>query len=102
MRTLLAHREEANDMTELDGTLSELARLRSGSEPIVSLYLDIRWKDEQQRERVRLFVQERIRQTLAHYRPGTPGREGLEKTLKRIQDHVSGLLAQEYESDKNG
>ncbi len=89
-------------MTELDGTLSELARLRSGSEPIVSLYLDIRWKDEQQRERVRLFVQDRIRQTLANYRPGTPGREGLESTLKRIHDHVSGLLAQEYESDKNG
>jgi peptide subunit release factor 1 (eRF1) len=89
-------------MIELDGTLSELARLRSGSEPIVSLYLDIRWKDEQQRDRVRLFVQERIRQTLANYRPGTPGREELERTLRRIQDHVSGLLAQEYEADKNG
>jgi hypothetical protein len=89
-------------MIELDGTLSELARLRSGSEPIVSLYLDIRWRDEQQRDRVRLFVQERVRQTLAHYPPGTPGREGLERTLKRIHEHVAGLLSQEYEADKNG
>ena len=43
-------------MTVLDGTLSELARLRSGSEPIVTLYRDVRWSDERQRERVRLFV----------------------------------------------
>lgn len=89
-------------MTELDGTLSDLARLESGSEPIVSLYLDIRWRDEHQRNRVRLFVQERVRQTLGHYLPGSPGRDGLERTLKRVQDHVSGLLGQQYESDKNG
>jgi hypothetical protein len=36
-------------MNGLDGTLSELARLRSGDEPIVSLYLDVRWNDEHQR-----------------------------------------------------
>jgi hypothetical protein len=53
-------------MTVLDGTLTELARLRSGSEPIVTLYLDIRWSDERQRERVRLFVQDRVKKTLAH------------------------------------
>lgn len=90
-------------MIELDGTLSDLARLESGSEPIVSLYLDTRWRDEQQRERVRLFVHERIRQTLGrHYLPGAPGRDGLERTLKRAQDFVSGLLGQAYEADKNG
>ena len=52
-------------MSVLDGTLAELARMRSGDEPIVSLYLDIRWGDEQQRERVRLFVQDRVRKKLA-------------------------------------
>jgi len=62
-------------MNALDGTLTELARLRSGSEPIVTLTLDVRWSDEQQRSRVRLFVQERIRQLLARYPAGTPGRK---------------------------
>ncbi|MGC3999824.1 MAG: hypothetical protein QM767_21230 [Anaeromyxobacter sp.] len=89
-------------MTELDGTLAELARLRSGSEPIVSLYLDVRWGDEQQRERVRLFVQDKVRKTLAHYPPGTPGREGLERTLRRIQEYVSGLAGQAYEAEQDG
>jgi peptide subunit release factor 1 (eRF1) len=89
-------------MNGMDGTLIELARLRSGSEPIVSLYLDIRWNDEQQRERVRLFVQERLRQVLGQYRPGSPGREGLVRTLARIQDHVSGLTGQAYEVERSG
>lgn len=89
-------------MLELDGTLSELARLHSGSEPIVSLYLDVHWADEKQRNRVRLFVQERVRQCLAHYLPESPGREGLERTLERVQRWVSGLAGQAYEADKNG
>ncbi len=89
-------------MTDLDGTLSELARLRGGSEPIVSLYLDVRWRDEQQRERVRLFVQERARGTLGHYAGGTPGRDGLVRTLEKVQGLVEGLTAQAYETNRDG
>jgi hypothetical protein len=89
-------------MNGLDGTLSELARLRSGDEPIVSLYLDVRWNDEHQRERVRLFVQERTRRVLAQYPPGSPGRDGLARTLQRIQDLVSGLTGQAYEVGRSG
>lgn len=89
-------------MTDLDGTLSELARLRSGSEPIVTLYLDVRWKDEQQRQRVRLFVQERARRALGHYPRGAPGRDGLERTLARIEEYVSGLTGRAFEEDRAG
>ncbi len=89
-------------MTELDGTLSELARLRSGSEPIVTLYLDLRWNDEQKRERVRLFVQERVRRTLGQYLPGTEGRDGLARTLRRAQELVSGLTGQDHDAERNG
>jgi hypothetical protein len=38
-----------------------LARLAPGSAPVVSVYLDTRWTDEQQRERVRLFVKNESR-----------------------------------------
>jgi release factor family 10 len=89
-------------MTELDGTLTELARLRSGSEPIVTLTLDVRWGDEQQRSRVRVFVQERIRQILAQYPAGTPGRDGLARTLVRIHDHVAALTRRALEEEKRG
>jgi ATP-binding cassette subfamily F protein 3 len=74
--------------TELGSALRELARVRSGSEPIVSLHLDVRWTDEHQRERVRLFVQEAIRRALAQYRDGSPGREALERTLKNFEGTI--------------
>jgi hypothetical protein len=89
-------------MTELDRALTDLARLRSGSEPIVSLYLDVRWRDEQQRERVRLFVQERARAILHHYADGAPGRAGLVRTLDRVQGFVAGLAGQAYEANRAG
>ena len=71
-------------MTDLDGTLAELARLRSGSEPIVSLYLDVRWRDEQRREQVRLFVRDGARAILGHYAEGAPGRAELARTLEKV------------------
>jgi peptide subunit release factor 1 (eRF1) len=89
-------------MSMLDGTLSELARLRSGSEPIVSLYLDVRWSDERQRDRVRLYVQDRIRKTLGHYPDDAPGHEALSRTLGRVQEFVNGLTTQANEAEKNG
>lgn len=89
-------------MPELDGTLSELARLKSGSEPIVSLYLDLRWSDEHQRERVRLFVEEQTERALAHYLPESPGRAELARTLERVRDHVGGLVGQAYDEGKAG
>ncbi len=89
-------------VTELGAALTELARVRSGSEPIVSLYLDVRWSDEHQRERVRLFAQEAARRALAHYPQGSPGREGLERTLGRIREWVSGLTHQAYEAARQG
>lgn len=51
-------------MSLLNDTLFELAHLRSTDEPIVSLYLDVRWRDDHQRERVRMFVSEGVRQAL--------------------------------------
>jgi hypothetical protein len=89
-------------MNDLAATLAELARLRAGSEPIVSLYLDVRWRDEQQRERVRLFVQERARATLAHYVDGAPGRAELVRTLEKVQAFANGLAAQAFEADRHG
>jgi len=89
-------------MTDLDGTLAELARLRSGSEPIVTVYLDVRWRDEQRREQVRLFVRERSRAILGHYAAGAPGRPALARTLEKVTGLVEGLTAHAYEVDRDG
>jgi len=36
--------------------LAQLAKLPTAERPVVSVYLDTRWTDEQQRERVRIFL----------------------------------------------
>ena len=89
-------------MADLERAMTELARLRSDNEPIVSVYLDVRWSDEQQRDRVRLFVQEAIRRALAHYPGGTPGREGLGRSFGRIHRWVSDLRAHGEETEPRG
>ncbi len=89
-------------MTDLDRTLSELARRRSGDEPIVSVYLDVRWGDERQRERATVFVRDRAREVLAHYLPESPGRAGLERTLGRAEALVAELARQALEASQAG
>jgi hypothetical protein len=68
---------------ELKALLQELAALHSEGEPIVTMCLDTRWSDEQQRERARGFVRERAKHELdAH--DAHPQRDALERTLRRV------------------
>ncbi|HXH81723.1 MAG TPA: Vms1/Ankzf1 family peptidyl-tRNA hydrolase [Candidatus Tectomicrobia bacterium] len=46
---------------DLDARLEALARLPPGERPVISVYLDTRWADEQQRKRVRIFVKNAVR-----------------------------------------
>jgi hypothetical protein len=45
--------------------LQELARLAPGRAPVISVYLDTRWTDEHQRERVRVFLKTERRKAAA-------------------------------------
>jgi hypothetical protein len=50
---------------DVAATLRELARAEPGDAPVVSVYLDTRWTDEHQRERVRTFVKNEVRRAAA-------------------------------------
>ncbi|MBI2467738.1 MAG: host attachment protein [Candidatus Rokubacteria bacterium] len=41
--------------------LTELVRITSAASPVVSVYLNTRWRDEHQRERVRVFLKNELR-----------------------------------------
>ncbi len=45
--------------------LQELARTAPGPAPVISVYLDTRWSDEHQRERVRVFLKNEIHRAAA-------------------------------------
>lgn len=50
---------------DVTARLQALARTTPGTAPIVSVYLDTRWSDEHQRERVRIFLKNEIRKAAA-------------------------------------
>jgi peptide subunit release factor 1 (eRF1) len=50
---------------EMPATLKRLARITPGAGPVISVYLDTRWSDEHQRERVRVFVKNESRKAAA-------------------------------------
>jgi peptide subunit release factor 1 (eRF1) len=56
-----------SDLTSADvaGTLRDLAASPPGPPPVVSVYLDTRWSDERQRDRVRVFLKNEIRRATA-------------------------------------
>jgi peptide chain release factor subunit 1 len=51
--------------SDVQARLAELAKLPPASRPVVSVYLNTRWTDEEQRERVRIFVKNHLREARA-------------------------------------
>jgi peptide subunit release factor 1 (eRF1) len=51
--------------TDVTSKLQELARATPGLTPVISVYLDTRWADEHQRERVRVFLKNEARKAAA-------------------------------------
>jgi len=50
---------------DVTAKLQELARVKAGRAPVISVYLDTRWSDEHQRERVRVFLKNETRKAAA-------------------------------------
>jgi peptide subunit release factor 1 (eRF1) len=52
-------------MSDLVAKLQDLARMRPGPTPVISVYLDTGWTDEHQRDRVRVFLKNEVRKAAA-------------------------------------
>ena len=72
--------------------LSELAKLPPAERPVVSVYLNTRWTDEEQRERVRIFLKNHLREA----RNGARSSDDLraqDEDLDWIEDQGKRLVA---------
>ena len=74
---------------DLNERVTELARITNASSPIVSVYLNTRWTDEQQRERVRVFLKSEVKKA----RHSVNG-EALDEDLSWIEREGSSLIDQ--------
>jgi peptide subunit release factor 1 (eRF1) len=72
----------------LTGLLRRLGALDYTPARAVSMYLETRWADEQQRERVRLQVSDRVRELRARWPDDPALAADLESALELAMDHV--------------
>lgn len=82
---------------DFNARLTELAKLRSGATPVVSLYLNTRWADEHQRDRVRVFLKSEIRKARK-----TAGTRGIEPDLDWVQAQGEALIMQSRFPEAHG
>jgi peptide subunit release factor 1 (eRF1) len=86
----------ASTTLDVAAKLQELARRTPGHVPVISVYLDTRWTDEHQRERVRVFVKNETRKAAAM----AAGQ--LEGELAWIAAEGERLVRQEFHPDAAG
>lgn len=88
-------------MQDVRALITSLAQLPEGP-PIVTLYLDAHWRDEQQRERVRLFFHERAKEARELFAGDQPDQQGVLLTLGRLERFVDELVNQVVHEDSRG
>ena len=86
----------ADTTIDMTAKLQELARTAPGPVPVISVYLDTRWSDEHQRERVRVFLKNEAHKAAAM----AAGQ--LDAELDWIAREGERLVAQELEPDHAG
>jgi hypothetical protein len=62
---------------DMNARMTELSRVAKSDTPVVSVYLDTRWSDEKQRDRVRIFLKNEIAKAReVHGRRAAPAERG--------------------------
>ncbi|GAB4280535.1 MAG: hypothetical protein Kow0092_36140 [Deferrisomatales bacterium] len=83
--------------------LKTLARLPRSTAPFLTAYLNARWDDEKQRERVRIFVKTQLKECLAEGAAGAPAdASGVKEDAEKIENYVRGLVNREWDEDYAG
>src|SRR3990170_4887606 len=83
-------REIMESDMQLKARLTELARIKGTTTPVVSVYLNTSWEDEHQRDRVRVFLKNELRRA----RQGS-GARCAESDLEWIAAQGEALVSQE-------
>ena len=74
--------------------IKKLARIEEGPYPFCSLYLDTKWDDEQQRERIRLFTKNQLKKASDRLKDRPDWRKPFAEDQERIERYVEGVVRQ--------
>jgi len=87
---------------DMRSEIRKLARLEESPCPFVSLYLDTKWDDEQQRERIRLFTKNQLKRGYDWIKEREDLRNAFLEDQKLIERYVEGLVRRAYQEGVNG
>lgn len=82
--------------------IRKLARTEEGPYPFLSLYLNTRWDDEQQRERIRLFTKNQLKKGYDQLKGREDWRKIFIEDQQQIERYVEGLVRRVYDEGVNG
>lgn len=82
--------------------IKKLAHMEESTYPFLSLYLNTRWDDEQQRERIRLFTKNQLKRTLDQLKDREDWRKAFIQDYQQIERYVEGLVRRVYNEEVNG
>ncbi len=87
---------------DIRSEIKKLARIEEGDSPFISLYLNTRWEDEQQRERIRLFTKNELKKGFDQLKDKEQWQRLFIEDQQRIEKYVEGLVRRAYEEGVNG
>jgi len=87
---------------DMRNEIRKLARIEEGPHPFVSLYLDTKWDDEQQRERIRLFTKNELKKAQDQLKEREEWRQAFPEDQQQIERYVEGLVRRVYHGEVNG
>lgn len=82
--------------------IKKLAHIEEGTSPFISVYLNTKWSDEQQRERIRLFIKNQFKRYYDKSQNKEEWQRHFLEDQKQIEKYVEGLVRQNYEEGVNG
>jgi peptide chain release factor subunit 1 len=82
--------------------IKKLAHMEEGSYPFLSLYLNTKWVDEQQRERIRLFTKNQLKKGYDQLKDQEEQRKNFAEDQRLIEKYVEGLVRRAYDEGVHG
>jgi len=82
--------------------VKDLAAWPESGHFVISLYLNTRWSDEQQREKVRIFVKDEMKELEREHSSRKARWSAMREDVEWLREYVDGLVAQHYDKDYDG
>ena len=87
---------------DIKRAIRRLAKIPETDYPFISLYLNTKWEDEKQRQRVRLFVKNEFKEAQKLVREEEKITKSLRRDSEEIQRYVDGVIHRTYDEGVNG